>query len=347
MDLKVLKWQILHGSLARRLLLKAFLFSLAMLIISFIQIAQEVRIIEQPRLNFDDCPLNVRSNAYVNLTGFFKPGSALAFPLFGASWLVPCKESENLTVEVFKELMEMDLLDSGAKVLCVGKGSAYDVLALRELGLFDAFGVDRHPFFSLFRKRFVYELDFKDDYFDFVFSRAVDRVSVPALLLLEIERVLRPGGAGAMLVGSRSFYTSNLIRSATPVSSFLKSSDVVHVCSIGSCTLVIFKKRLQSVTALEHFRLPQECPSVENNKPFMKYIEPLVDEKAGQLETELSYLPNFMNISSRNRLIYVNVGAGEFTNSTVAKMFKHYYPIHPKHSMFSSLIMTLLCSLLM
>uniref|UniRef100_A0A5B7BQW1 Uncharacterized protein n=1 Tax=Davidia involucrata TaxID=16924 RepID=A0A5B7BQW1_DAVIN len=329
MDIKVLKWQILRGSLARRLLLKAFLFALAMAIIPFVQFVHDIRTIEPLSLNFDDCPLNiVGSNPfYLNFTGFLKPVSAFAFPLFGSTLLRPCKESENLTVNVLKELMEKDLLDSGAKALCVGDGSASAVLSLRELGFSNAFGVDRHPFFSLWRKRFVYELDFKDNYFDFVYSRALDRVSVPALLVREIERVMRPGGTGAMLVGASDFYSGGLIRAATPVSSFLRSSDVVHVCSIGPFTLVIFKKKFDSVASFEHYRLPNECPSVTNNKPSIKYLEPFVDESPGELKTELSYLPKFMNMSSRKRLIYINIGAGEFVNASVATMFEPYYPI--------------------
>ncbi|KAA8544034.1 hypothetical protein F0562_021789 [Nyssa sinensis] len=298
MDFKALRWQILRGSLARRLLLKAFLFALAMAIISFIQIVHDVRIIE---------PL-----------------------MLGSSLLTPCKESDNLTLNVFKELMEKDLLDSGAKALCVGDGSATAVTSLRELGFSNAFGVERHPFFSFSRKRFVHELDFEDNYFDFVFSRALDRVSVPALLVREIERVMRPGGTGAMLVGANDFYSGGLIRAATPVSSFLRSSSIVHVCGIGSFTLVIFKKKFDSIESFEHYRLRDECSSVMNNLPFIKYLEPLVRKSPGQFKTELSYLPKFMNMSSRKRLIYINIGAGEFVNVSIAKIFKPYYPLQPQ-----------------
>ncbi|KAK3012406.1 hypothetical protein RJ639_012055 [Escallonia herrerae] len=332
MDYKAVSWQILRGSLAKRLILKAFLFTLAMLVISFVRIANDVRTVEPQMLDlyFDECPLNFGSIPYLNFTGFLKPVSALAYPLLGAIMSRPCQESENLTLNVFKELMEKDLLDSGARALCVGEGSASAVSALGELGFSNAFGVERHPFFSLLQKRFVYELDFKDNYFDFAFSRALDKVSVPALLVLEIERILRPGGTGALLVGGPNYYSDSLVRSATPVSSFLKSSNVVHVCGIGSFTLVIFKKRFDGFGFFEHYRLPDECPSVANNRPYMKYIEPLVDEKAGQLETEISYLPRFMNISSRNRLIYINVGAGELVNSSITKTFQPNYPIRPQ-----------------
>ncbi|OIT32307.1 PREDICTED: uncharacterized protein LOC109207515 [Nicotiana attenuata] len=333
MDMNVLKLQILHGSLVKRLIVKGFLFVTVMIVVSFVQMGHLIRNSEPMVLNFGVCPLNFGSNPNMNVTGFFKPVSGLAFPLFGAA-LVKC-EDENLSKNVFKELMEKNFLDLNAKALCVGKKSLAAALALRELGVWNAIGVDRHPYFSLLWRRFVYELDYEDNSFDFVFSRDLDRVSVPALLVLEIERVLRPGGTGAMLVGSSSFYAGNLIkgnliRSATPVSSFLKSSDVVHVCGVGSFTLVMFKKRSEIVESLERAVLPANCPSTTNNKPFLKYLEPLVEKRSGQFETEISYLPKFMNISSRNKLVYINIGAGEFVESSIAKIFKPHYPI-PHH----------------
>lgn len=329
----MLKWQILHGSLVKRLIVKGFLFVTVMLVVSFVQMAHLIKNNEPMVLNFGVCPLNFGSNQYMNVTGLFKPVSGLAFPLFGAS-LMKC-DDDNLTKNVFKELMGKSFLDLNANALCVGKKSLSAALVLRELGVLGAVGVDVHPYFSLLWRRFVYELDHENNSFDFVFTKDLDKVTVPALMVLEIERVLRPGGIGAMLVSSSSFYAGNLIkgnliRSATPVSSFLKSSDVVHVCGVGSYTLVMFKKRSEIVESLEHSVLPANCPSTVNNKPYLKYLEPLVEKKLGQFETQISYLPKFMNISSRNKLVYINIGAGEFVEKTLAKMFKPHYPI-PHH----------------
>ncbi|XP_052185273.1 uncharacterized protein LOC127796908 [Diospyros lotus] len=330
MDFKVLKWQILRGSIMRRLILKLFLFGLAMAIFPFLEIAHDVRTLEPLSMDFDECPLNFGSNACVNLSWVVKPLAAFGIPLDRSSILTPCKETGNLTINVFKELVENNLLETSARALCVGEGSSKAVTALREFGFSNALGIDTHPFFSLSRKRFVYELGFKDNYFDFVFSKALDRVSVPALLVHEIERVLRPGGTGAMIVGTSNFYSGGLVRAATPVSSFLRSSNIVHVCGIGSFTLVTFEKKLDQVALLEHYRLPSECQSVTNNKPFIKHLEPLEEYNSGPLGTKISYLPKLVNISSRNRLIYINIGAGEVMNSTISELFKPYYPIDPR-----------------
>ncbi|KAL0460688.1 UNVERIFIED_CONTAM: hypothetical protein Slati_0696000 [Sesamum latifolium] len=300
MDLNFLKWQLLRGPLMRRVVLRAVMLVLAVIVLSLMQMGREVQVIGPIMSNVDQCPLNLDSNPNLNLTSFLNSAPSFPFPFFGASAMA-CKESENLTKAVFKELMAKNLLHLNARALYVGEGSSSAVLALRDLGLFDAFGVDVHPFFSLLKRRFVYELNFEDNHFDFVYSEDLDRVSVPALLVLEIERVLRPGGTGAMLVGTRS---------------------------VGSFSLVIFKKRLETFASFEHFQLPANCPSIAKNKPFMKYIEPLTEKSSGRFHPELSYLPNFMNISSRNKLVYINIGAGEFAKTSVAKMSKLYRANH-------------------
>ncbi|KZV34574.1 hypothetical protein F511_28178 [Dorcoceras hygrometricum] len=323
MDFKSLKWQLLRGPLVRLLVLRAFMLVLAVIILSLMQMAREYRVIEPIVSDVNECTLNLHSNPFVNAGDF---SNFSFYPSRDHETM--CKESKNLTKIVFKELMQKNLLQSNDRALCVGEGSASSVSVLHELGFTDALGVNKHPFFSLFKRRFVYELNFEDGHFDFVYSGDLDKVSVPALLVLEIERVLKPGGIGAMLVGARNFYSGGLVRSATTVVSFLKSSDVVHVCGVGSFTLVIFKKKIGRFDSFEHFQLPADCPSIAKNKPFMKYIEPLAYKNSRQFNLEQYYLPNFMNISSRNKLLYINVGAGEFAKSSIAKMSRPYCGNH-------------------
>ncbi|CAI9105107.1 OLC1v1003962C1 [Oldenlandia corymbosa var. corymbosa] len=329
MDFKVLKWQMLHGSFMRRLILRTFAFGSAMLVFSLIQIAHEARTFEPLELNFDECPLNFGSNPYDNGTEFSNPLSFLRYSLLGG-FRMPSKENEKLAKNVFEELMGKNLLDPNSKTLCIGDSSATAVAVLRDLGFTHAVSVGSHPTFSLLKRKYVCELDFEDDSFDFVYSRALDTVPVPALLVLEIERILRPGGIGAMLVGARDFHTGSLIRSATPVSLFLKSSDIVYVCGVGPNALVIFKKRFENAGYFERFQLPNDCPAIKKNKPFMKFIEPLVDKKSLHTTREVSYLPKYLDISSRNRMIYVNVGAEESTKFNLSQLSQPYDSIHPR-----------------
>ncbi|XP_071700083.1 uncharacterized protein [Rutidosis leptorrhynchoides] len=293
MDFKAVKWQILRGSLTWRLIIRAMFLVLAMVVLSFTRIANNIRSNEPIRIDFDTCSLNIGS--------------------------IACVDGENLTLGVIRELISNPMLGFDGRILSVGEGSDTIASRLRELGFSNAISAYKNPLLSLLRKQFEHKLAFESNSFDFVFSTSFDRTNVPALIVLEIERVLRPGGVAALLVSSVNFDTRSLVRSATPVSLLLRSSDIVHVCGIHTFTLIVFKKQSESVMFFDNYKLPNNCPSISKNKPFMQYIEPVVDQKLTE-ENELCYLPKFLNVSSRNRLIYINMGAGEFDQR---------YPIHP------------------
>lgn len=176
---------------------------------------------------------------------------------------------------------------------------------------------------------------YEDDSFDFVFSRDLDKVSVPALLLLEVERVLKPGGVGALLVGVTGSHPNDLIRAATPVSSSLRSSNVVHVSSVNDLSLVVFKKRLENATtSFYQYSLPADCASLTFTKPLVELMEPLVSEKEKEKEKtpiefhkSIPYLPKFVDVSTRKRLVYIDIGVGELLNANVTDWFLPSYPI--------------------
>lgn len=312
MDFNLLKlFQILRGSIARRLLLRTLLFALAMAAISFTQIAHNVRTMEPIAMNFDKCSFNVVGHGN---------HSAHLLPFVSSSPWARFHRAENATANVFKELMEKGLLHSESKALCIGEDQESAIKELRKSGVSNAIGVHRHPSFSLARKRFVYELEFDNNQFDFVFSRDIDRISIPSLLVLEIERILKPGGTGAMLVSSGSFYTAGLITSPP---SFLRNSDVVHICGIESLALVVFKKRIENVGSLKLYRLPNQCPSISMNKPLIKHIEPM-DGKTG-----ITFLPKLMDISNRKRLVYISINVGELVTWDMMQKLKLMYPMKP------------------
>ncbi|KAJ0089117.1 hypothetical protein Patl1_32079 [Pistacia atlantica] len=309
---------------SRRVLLRAVLFATALSVVPLLQILSGFDPVMFNAVSFNDCSLT---------SDYSKPHLFLGrfmYPILGSLGSMQCKENANLTTIVARELVGMHMLNDDAKTLCVGESSSSSVHALREMGFSNAYGVYRHTFFSLKHKKLVYELDYEDNSFDFVYSRDLDKVSVPALLVLEIERVLRPGGIGAMLVGVSSSSPNGLIRSATPISSILKTSTIVHVGYVNQFTLVVFKKEIENCSYFEQYRLPSDCPSLMNNKPFMEFIEPLVEEKPMGFGKRIVYLPKFMDVTSRKRLVYIDIGAGEHLNSRVTNWFLPSYPVDRK-----------------
>ena len=331
MDLKALKFQILHGSIARRVLYRSFMIASVISIIPLFHILSGSDFGTFGSLATTDCTANLGFATASMAPGTYLFHTQFMNPIWGSFESVNCKENVNLTIHVVRELVGMKLLKYNAKALCIGEGSAATVLTLQDLGFSNAGGVYRHRFFSLKQKQFVHELDFVDNSFDFVLSRDVDKVSVPALLVLEIERVLSPGGIGAMLVeGVSGSLPNSLIRSATPVSSLLKSSNVVHVGYVHNFTLVVFKKRFLNASYLEQFRLPADCQSIANNKPFMDQLEPLVEEKPMEFEKRFSYLPMLVDVDTRKRLVYIDIGPGLHLNSNSLNWFLPSYPVDRK-----------------
>ncbi|OIW05158.1 hypothetical protein TanjilG_02631 [Lupinus angustifolius] len=243
-----------------------------------------------------------------------------------------CAKDANLTVNVINELMGKQLLNYGAKSLCIGEGSSMAIIAMKQLGFSSVIGVERHSFFSLMQKKIVYELDYKDASFDFVVSRDLDMVSVPALLVLEVERILKPSGIGALLIGSTG--SNDLIRSATPVSSLLRTSSVVHVGYVDQLNLVVFKKKAQNESAFYQYSIPEDCPSITFTKPLIELMEPLMSERpisTPEYEKSVPYLPKFIDVSARKRLVYIDIGVGELLNANVSDWFMPSYPIDQKN----------------
>ncbi|KAG0496266.1 hypothetical protein HPP92_000957 [Vanilla planifolia] len=130
-----------------------------------------------------------------------------------------------------RKLISLRLLAAGDRAVFVGPNSAEAFSVAVRLGLPTAVASDATACCAL---------PFKGESFDFAFSAAVDRARVPARVILEMERVLRPGQFGAVL---RIRSGRGLMRAAAPVASLLRFSDVISARFVNGSALVIFRKR--------------------------------------------------------------------------------------------------------
>ena len=78
------------------------------------------------------------------------------------------------------ELTGNRLHHPGAKSLCVGEGSSMAVTTMKQLGFFSSVSVVQMHHFE--QRNVLY----KDNSFDFLFSKDLGEVSVPTLLVLEV-----------------------------------------------------------------------------------------------------------------------------------------------------------------
>ncbi|XP_043689168.1 uncharacterized protein LOC122640104 [Telopea speciosissima] len=145
----------------------------------------------------------------------------------------------------FRDLMAANWLIDGYETLSIGRDAARAVMVLKKLGFSDAMGIYRSCA-SLFRHRKrLRPLPFYEGSFDFVFStEMIDGVRVPARLVLEMERVLKPAGVGVVMRRvSGNFPVTAVMKAAAPVAAFLRFSDVVAVRTVNCTVMVVFKKR--------------------------------------------------------------------------------------------------------
>ncbi|XP_057549376.1 uncharacterized protein LOC130827623 [Amaranthus tricolor] len=326
--LKTVKWQAFHGSLARRLAIRVLMFALVISLLPLLQLVID---------SDPDKPMFVSSNecesemGYLDPNSFlgriFKPITPIAFPHLRS---VMCNNNFNLTIDVVKELMGKKLVDNGAKALCIGQETSSYVSALRKFGFSNVDEIHRHPLFMSNQKQLVFELRFDDNSFEFVVVEDLSKVLVPAVLVSEVERILKPNGIGAMLVGMQSSNHDNLIRSASLVSSFLRNSNVIDVVSFGSFTLVAFRKKGKSLDSFEHYRLPTNCPSIKRNEPIVNNLEPLFDKKPKDDNKRIVYLPNLVGVPSKGKLVYVDMSTKSTANFSSSNWFLPSYPIDSK-----------------
>jgi len=304
------------------------MFAVAISMLPLMQIVYDVDPTKPFFLSSDGCNSEMDILGPNSLLGrVLVPVTPIAFPHLRSGM---CKENVNLTAKVAVELMNKSLLNYGAKALCIGQRSAEAVMALNELGFSDVDLVHRHPFFTLKHKQVICELEFNDNSFDFVIMRDLNEVSVPALFLNEVERILKPGGVAAMLVGVQGSSHGSLIRAATSVSSFLKSSTVVHVVSLGSFSLVAIMKRADELVPFEDYRLPMNCPSMKRNKQFMNNLEALAEKKLEGNDKRIAYLPRFANVPNIGNLVYIDMGVKEAANFSGSNWFLPSYPIESR-----------------
>ncbi|EFH47276.1 hypothetical protein ARALYDRAFT_487089 [Arabidopsis lyrata subsp. lyrata] len=231
--------------------------------------------------------------------------------------------------DLVEELMGLKLLHYDAKVLCIGPGSNSAVSAFKEMGFSDVHGVPKHPLFSVFSRKHVNELELSGEKsFDFVYCGDVDLVASPALLVLEMERALKPGGTGAVLVSTNG---NDLVKSATSVSFWLKQSEIVRVNYLDEFTVIVFKRNVtETAPYIGKTQLPRDCQSVDTNRPYIEFMEPLLEQKPADFPKSVAYLPKFLDLSLKKSLVYIDIGAAEHIDANLNPNW--FFPLYPLDS---------------
>ncbi|KAI0527147.1 hypothetical protein KFK09_002745 [Dendrobium nobile] len=140
----------------------------------------------------------------------------------------------------FRELISLGWLGEGDHAVFVGPDAIAAAVIAQRMGLPGAIATPTTACCAL---------PFDADSFDFAFSAALDRARVPARVVLEMERVLRPGQVGAIFRLRRASglgRPEELMKAAAPVASLLRFSDVIGARAMNGSAMVAFRKHRNS-----------------------------------------------------------------------------------------------------
>ncbi|KAK7390274.1 hypothetical protein VNO78_25573 [Psophocarpus tetragonolobus] len=241
---------------------------------------------------------------------------------------------------VFQELISEGFLSPAAKSLCVETPTGHDVLALREIGVADAVGISKKASPPLVKSGEGRRIPFADGTFDFVFAgdSALERSPQPAEFAAEVARTLKPKGFAAFHVKANDTYSFN---------SFV---DLFNFC----CNVVKIKNVLgfdSSIPLAREFVVKKERAEIDSNSnsdvnfnyngkcSVPEYKANLVRDAEALIEEEplkpwitlkrnvknIRYLSSMVDISFKDRYVYVDVGARSY-GSSIGSWFKKQYP---------------------
>ncbi|KAG4923589.1 hypothetical protein JHK87_049129 [Glycine soja] len=172
--------------------------------------------------------------------------------------------------------------------------SGEDVLALKEVGVVDSVGIFKKPSPPMILHGDARRHPFSGDAFDFEFScnGGLEQSPRSAEFAAEICRTLRPGGFAAVHVAVRDAYSFE---------SFLELFDCFELIRTGEINSV------------------DSSPALIEEEPLKPWI--ILKKNVENIK----YLTSLVDISFKNRYVYVDVGARSY-GSNIGSWFRKQYP---------------------
>lgn len=152
-------------------------------------------------------------------------------------------------LQIFYRIFKFLLIDSWVVEkhwLCVGARTGQEVAALEKLGA-NAVGVDLVACPPYVREGDMHNLPFKDNTFDGIFSNVLDHSLYPDKAVLEMIRVIKPGGliflhlqVGVDLAGislrSQGTYDVLELRNTSDILDLFKNESIIEILRNQKCS---------------------------------------------------------------------------------------------------------------
>ncbi|KAJ1416302.1 S-adenosyl-L-methionine-dependent methyltransferase [Sesbania bispinosa] len=235
---------------------------------------------------------------------------------------------------VFQDLIAAGYLSPESKTLCVDTPTGRDVSALREIGVSDAVGISKKASKPLVKSGDSRRIPFGNNSFDFVFSGdgALEKSPNPSVFAAEIARTLKPEGFAAFHVKAKDTYSSNsfvdLFKFCCKV---VKVNDIEGLdSSMPHIREIVVKKEGYGIGGDSDS--DGKCSVPGYKQELVKNAEPLIEEEPlkpwitlKKNVKNIKYLPSMVDISFKNRYVYVDVGARSY-GSSIGSWFRKQYP---------------------
>lgn len=239
---------------------------------------------------------------------------------------------------MFQDLIAAGYLSQNSKSLCVETPIGQDVAALKEIGVVDAIGISKKASPPLVVSGHVQNLRFKDNTFDFVFCgggklddsvRTFDFAS-------EIARTLKPEGFLAVHTRSNDTYSFHSFLGLFNSFELISSRNIDGFdSSMPFIREVVLKKQTEILHRWDtEFNGDTEtkCNVPGHKQELVRNAEPLIIEEPPKPWLTLKrniknikYLPSMVDISFKQRYVYVDVGARSY-GSSIGSWFRKQYP---------------------
>ncbi|GAV58659.1 Methyltransf_21 domain-containing protein [Cephalotus follicularis] len=217
---------------------------------------------------------------------------------------------------VFQDLIAEGFLSPISKSLCIQTITGETVTALKEIGVSDSIAISKKP-----------SLLFVDNTFDFVFSPngGLDR----SVLGSEIGRTLKPGGFLVVHTMAKDEYSLHSLLDLFTCCGFIRSREINGLDSSTIREVVLRKETPQSIA---NGHLVNKCLVPGYKRDIIRMAEELIDKEPlkpwitlKRNMKKIKYLSSMVDISFKDRYIYVDVGARSYSSSIVS-WFKKQYP---------------------
>lgn len=224
---------------------------------------------------------------------------------------------------VFQDLIVDGFLSPDSKSLCIETRTGQDVVVLKEIGVSDSVGIHGR----------AVDQPFHNDTFDFEFSgvSGLDRSAQPADFASEVSRTLKPGGFFIVHTAAKDEYSLRSLLDLFSSCKLIRYRDIDGPSrSTPSVREVVLMKenRNRSVKGNSN----SKCSVPGYKRELVRNAETLIEKEPlkpwitfKRNIRNVKYLTSMVDISFKNRYVYIDVGARSY-GSSIGSWFKKQYP---------------------